>query len=372
MRKLTWAQVCARRLAVHALTEPADDLVDVVGTVCGSHAQVMSSAELSIGLRVRGVNREDVRRALWTDRTLVKTYGMRGTVHLFPRDQLGIWLGALRSARRPAAGLPPDARLTDEQVDIVVDAIATALTGTALTVDELSAEVIRLAGPWAGDLVMPAFTGWWPRWRSALQEAAARGAVCFGPNRGRKVTYERPDVAVPDPADALAEVVRRYLHAYGPATADQFAQWFGMTKAHAREVFEALPLTEVDVEGSSAWELGSATVDEPPCGLRLLPYFDCYSVGAHPRPSVFPGVAAERALSRGQAGTVPVLLLDGVVAGIWHQRRTGSKLAVTVEPFGTLGKARLRELADQVARIGEVQQAVPTLTVGTVAAGKHL
>ena len=109
-----------------------------------------------------------------------------------------------------------------------------------------------------------------------------------------------------------------------------------------------------------------------PRGVRLLPYFDAYGVGAHPRPLVFPGVAADRALANNQAGTVPVLLVDGVVAGVWHQRRTGQRLALTVEPFGRLTAPRRRELDDQVARIGEILEATPELTIGPVTAGAHL
>nr|BFE79085.1 hypothetical protein GCM10020093_016860 [Planobispora longispora] len=68
--------------------------------------------------------------------------------------------------------------------------------------------------------------------------------------------------------------------------------------------------------------------------MRLLPYFDAYAVGCHPRETVFPGRAAERALAGGQAGCFPVLLVDGVVAGVWHQRRSGRRIDITVEPLG--------------------------------------
>ncbi len=74
---LTWSQVTARRMARHALTEPAADLgpADIAGVLCGAHAQVLSAAELSIGRRVAGATRADVQRALWQERTLVKTFG---------------------------------------------------------------------------------------------------------------------------------------------------------------------------------------------------------------------------------------------------------------------------------------------------------
>ena len=80
---LTWPGVTARRMARHALAEPATDLspAGIARVLCGAHGQVLSAAELSIGRRIAGATRADVRRALWEDRTLVKTFGPRGTIH---------------------------------------------------------------------------------------------------------------------------------------------------------------------------------------------------------------------------------------------------------------------------------------------------
>ena len=378
---LAWPAVCGRRLARHGLAVPVarQRLVEQVGIMCGAHAQVMAAAELSIGLRVAGVTRQDVRRALWEDRTLVKTCGPRGTIHLFPSADLPQWCGALASAPPPnkqAVGV----RLSDEQTDQVVEAIADALVDAELTVEELGERVTERTGPWAAERVLPAFQENRPRWQQAIQTAAFRGALCFGPNRGRRTTYTNPATWLPgfapmEGGPAGAEVVRSFLRAYGPASVAQIGQWLNVPLGWVRARCEALgpELEAVRLEGEEAWVLaGDTAVDEPAQGVRLLPYFDAYGVGAHPRPLVFPGIAAERALANNQAGTVPVLLVDGVVAGVWHQRRTGRRLAVTVEPFGRLSARRRRELDDQVARIGEILEATPELTIGAVTAGGHL
>jgi hypothetical protein len=86
-------------MARHALTRPATDLgpADIAGVLCGAHAQVLSAAELSVGRRIAGADRADVQRALWEDRTLVKTFGPRGTVHLLSTADLPMWTGALSS-----------------------------------------------------------------------------------------------------------------------------------------------------------------------------------------------------------------------------------------------------------------------------------
>src|SRR5258708_24288524 len=98
MRSLTWQEVRGRRLARHALLAPApkERFVEVVRAVCGIHAQMLSAAELSVGIRVVGVTRQDVRTELWQRRGLVKTPCPRGTTpHLPPRDP------------PPRAGPPP-------------------------------------------------------------------------------------------------------------------------------------------------------------------------------------------------------------------------------------------------------------------------
>ncbi|MCG5214746.1 winged helix DNA-binding domain-containing protein [Streptosporangium sp. KLBMP 9127] len=381
--RLTWAEVCARRLERHALAGPAAGAgpADVVGAICGAHAQVLSAAELSVGLRLPGATRDEVRDALWTGRTLVKTFGPRGTVHLLPTRDLPMWTGALSALPPPGNGHAKDVRLTPEQTDEVVAAIAAALAAAELTAEELGEEVVAATGPWAGDLVMPAFQGMWPRWRMATAVAAHRGALCFGANRGRRVTYTNPHRWLPGfrPADgrtAQAEVLRRYLHAYGPATPAHFAKWLAASPRWAGELFDSLSgeLERVEVEGVTAWvNAGDTAPGEPPApdGVRLLPYFDAYTVGCHPRELLFPGRAAERALAGGQGGNFPVLLVGGTVAGVWHQRRSGRRIDVTVEPLEALTSRRLRGLEEQVARVGEIMLATPSLTVGTVTVGPH-
>jgi hypothetical protein len=380
---VTWAEVCARRLARHGLAQPIglERLAEQVGMMCGAHAQVMSAAELSIGLRVAGSTSADVRAALWTERTLVKSIGPRGTVHLLAAEDLPMWTGAM-AAIPPMRTNPNDRLLTPEQQEEVIAAIDVALANAELTVDELTKAIVAIAGSWAGDPVMDAFQEKWPRWREATYAAANRGVLCFGPNRGRNVTYTHPRRWLPGfkPADgqtALAQLVKRYLYAYGPATPQQFAQWLNAPRRWAAELFDALgaEVERVLLDGAEGWVVAGDTVmpAEPPNGLRLLPYFDAYVVGCHPRHLLFPGAAAERTLTRGggQAGNFQVLLMDGVVAGVWHQRRSGRKVDITVEPLQELTAARQRLLDEQVAWLGAFLDSTPRLTIGRVTVGPH-
>jgi hypothetical protein len=408
---LSWHDVWARRAARQFLSEPArsERLVEVVGAVGGIQAQVMPSAELAIGIRVDGISRSDVRAELWERRRLVKTYGPRGTIHLFPADELSLWLSALRAAPPPksrstalaATATSPD-RL-ERLVGAIGETLADPRRGdpdgeAGLTRDELGAQVVRRTGRWASDEVVPAFGGMWQRWTQGIGEAALRGLLCFGPNRGNRVTFVRPErwLGAPlEPVDdraAMAEVFLRYLGAFGPATPADFARWFYMDSSAATALAGSLrsELIEVDVEGLPALLPARDALAVPPDPAspgdpHLLPPFDAYVIGARPRDRLIPpdllerigedritATWARRALSGGTVSNLPVLLVDGAVAGFWERRRTGRRLAIRVEPFLPLSAARRERTAERVERIGRVLELDAGFELGAVQLRPHL
>jgi winged helix DNA-binding protein len=381
MVSVSWRGVSARRMARSYLTEPAVDArpSDIATALVGVHAQVLAAAELSIGRRIAGATRTDVQRALWEERSLVKTFGPRGTVHLVATADLAMWTGAL-SALPSTPNHPEPVRFDTDQVEQVLEAIGDALADGPLTVDELTAALEDRLGPWAVERTMDAFQVKWPRWRQLTATAAHRGLLCFGPDRDRNVTYVHPATWLPDfrPDDgqrAARTLLARYLIAYGPVTPQHFARWLAIPPRQAVDLFEtcAADLELVDFEGQPGWvSAGDAAMPgEPPSGLRLLPYFDAFVVASQPRERLFPGTAASRAQAGGGAGNYPVVLVDGIVCGVWHQRRLGGKVQVTVELLNEITPSQLRELEDEVELVGRVLEATPTLAIGPVAVGAH-
>ncbi|MFF0267350.1 winged helix DNA-binding domain-containing protein [Kribbella sp. NPDC004536] len=368
--EISWQAVVARRTRRHGLVEPVGTPVDAVRGMCGAHAQIAAAGELSVALRVDGADRASVQR----DEGLVKTFGPRGTVHLLPLEDLPMWTGALSAL--PSNGQQPvPIRMSADEIDQIVAAIGEALAHDDLTVDELTEEVVRRTGEWARTPTIPAFQGAWARWRQAVYVAAHAGVLCHGPMRGRLTTYSNPHRLRPfDPMPgekALTELLHRYLYSYGPATPQQFARWLNVTPTTVRQYFEDLP--QVMLNGETAWVAPGDEdfPDERAEGVRLLPYFDAYGVGSFPRELLFPGKAFERATARGQAGNYPLLLVDGVVAGVWHQRKSGRTLHVTVEALSPLNRRRRRLLEAEVDRVGAVLGAAPSLTLGHVTVGAH-
>jgi hypothetical protein len=255
--RLSWTGVISRRLERHGLIESmsAEQLPTQVGIMCGAHAQIMSAAEISMGLRVAGITQAHIQDALWKDHSLIKTYGPRGTVHLLPAEDLPMWTGALSAIPPIRSIYARDRLLTPEQTEEVIKAISIVLEDAELTIDELTEAILSVAGHWAGDPVLDAFQGKWPRWRAAMDHAANQGVLCFGPNKGRKVTYTNPRRWLPgfqpmEEQTALANVVKRYLYAYGPATPQQFAQWLSGPRPWTVELFNSLgdKLQQVEVD----------------------------------------------------------------------------------------------------------------------------
>lgn len=372
---LSWAAVGARRLERSLLVAASTDArpADLAAAMCGAHAQVMAAAEVSIAMRMAHGTRSAVQAALWQDHSLVKTYGLRGTVHLFAARDLAMWTAALAAVPSRRGGYPEGISHTDDESRRIVEAMAAALEDAELTADELEAHIVSRVGALAAERSVEAFQSAWPRWRLALYDAVAQGVVCFGANRGSRVTWTSvrrlfPGFAPMERDEAVRDLVRTYLSAYGPSTPQWFARWVAAPKRWADRAFASLgdEIAEVDVEGTRAWLLADDRefAAPPSRGVRLLPYFDAYTIAWQPRELIFAGRAAERALAGGQAGPVPVLLVDGVVAGVWHGRRATRKLAITVEPFADLPATQRDELDVQVARLGEIWDMPAELTVG--------
>ena len=340
---------------------PAAQWLDVVRRICGLHAQVQSSAELTLWARVDGLGREVVAQALWDERSLVRTWSMRGTLHLLAADELGLWVGA-QAALKPryeTASWRKAFAMSREEAVAVLDAIRDALDGPPLTRDELGDAVAQALGAERlGEAVRGSF-GTLPKL------AAFRGDVCFAPPVGQKVRFTRPDLwlgpwePVAPAREALAGVLRRYLSVYGPATREDFARWFGMASAaQAGKELTALgdAVTEVTVGSTGgAWmladDVAGAAAARPRGNVALLPAFDQYVVAA---PRGADAVLAEEVRARvyrAQGWLSPVLLVDGRIAGVWSHEHKRGALTVRIEPFSDPGAAVRAGAQAEAARL---------------------
>lgn len=344
MLKLTWPQAAAWRARRQYLYEraPAGGMLAVASRLCGLHAQVLSSAELSLWARVEGLERGSVRRALWEKRTLLKTWAMRGTLHLLPAREMPFWRAALSTSRRyrtPAVWRRFG--LTLEELDRLTEAIGAALDGRVMTREELAREVARLTRSEAFGAKL-ALGGW----GTILKPAAFTGRLCFAPSIGQRVRFTRPDTWLKatskpvDPQAAQLELARRFLAAYGPATHHDLARWWGGSGvASARQWIAALgdQVSSVEVAGERAWML-AADVREacelaPGQSVRLVPAFDHYVVAASRHAErLLPGDLRGH-VYRPQGWISPVLLVNGLMQGVWRHEVNGSRVEMIISPF---------------------------------------
>ena len=364
MVKLTWAQAAAWRAGRHHLDRRAraGKMLEVASRLCGLHAQVLSCAELQLWARVEGFDRGAIRQALWDDRTLVKCWAMRGTLHLLPSSDLPLWHGALavnprylrRAVWKRAFGI------TLEALDRFTKAIGAALDGRVLTREELMRAAAQITG---APLPKHAMNSW----GTVLRPAAFAGRLCFGPSEGQRVRFTRPDSWLgptyrpPMEAKAAAAgVTRRYLAVYGPATADDFAKWWGGGGiTGARRWIEALgdEAEEVEVEGTRAWMLAAdargARQSAPAKVVRLLPGFDPYVIGASRHAHHLMADVPRGRVYRQQGWISAVLLVDGRMMGVWRHQLKGSRLEVAVEPFGRVPAWVRRGAAEEAERLAK-------------------
>lgn len=237
----------------------------------------------------------------------------------------------------------------------ILDAIRDALGARPLTREQLADKVAQRVGSRARERMLSG-------WAEMLKPAAFEGSLISGPPRGQSVTFVRPDRWLgewkePDGEEAWREIVRRYLHAYGPATREEFARWWGMQPAPAGWILKAstAELAEVDVERSHTWALvedvprmQSAVLRAP---VRLLPGFDVYVAGTRPRESLVEKRFEDRVFRK--AGWIsPVVLVDGMAAGTWGHERTSGRIEVTVEPFRKLTAAERKQIREKADLLG--------------------
>src|SRR5438093_2482972 len=209
---------------------------DVVRRLCGVQAQVASSAELAVRVRRDASRPGEVARAL-ADGRLIKTWAMRGALHLLTPEDAGAFLSLIASGRsweRPS--WQRYFGMTSKHWEALRLAVREALDGRPLTREELVAAVTAKRG--LGHIGEELRSGW----GTLLKPLAWQGDLCFGPSRGSRVTFMRPDVAssrwagVLDADEAAPIVIVAYFGAYGPATIENFRNWLSRGRIGARQI----------------------------------------------------------------------------------------------------------------------------------------
>jgi hypothetical protein len=307
----------------------AKDPAEIARSIAGAQAQDVYAGPLTFRSRSRGLTAADIERARTEERSLLRTWVMRKTIHLIPADDAGWWLplfepGIERWSRRrlEQLGLPPPRQKKALRV------AAEALSGEGpLTRSEVR-ERIEAAG-----VKLDQQTG-----MHIALTAVVSGIACLGPDRGRTTCLvKREDwlgkLPPLDRSRALAELARRYLGAFGPATDRDFAYWSGLPLRDVRAGLDSISnqIEEVQVEGETMLVMRGGLARLPSTGqVRLLGNFDTYLLGWKDREFAVAGEHAAHVKEGGGGWIRPVIVEDGVVVGGWRSSRNGGRLEITL------------------------------------------
>lgn len=329
----------------------------LVKEVCGLQAQELPSATLAIRPRSHNLTIDDVKQAREDERSIVLTWCMRGTLHLVAAGDLS-WLLPLlgpifirKSQRRYAQlGLDRETRLkAANEIQNELD------KREPLTRPELAQVLEKKGIPVSGQAIA-----------HLVRYAALEGIICYGPERDGQLTF----ALLEDWADLeeglesqepQAELARRYLQAYAPATPEDLASWSGISMRQARAAFQALSkeLVQVEIAGSPAWILASASdwIDEPADEpiVRLLPRYDAYLLGYRSRAFMVSDTFARR-IHPGGGIIKSTVIVDGCAVGIWRSERKKNKTTIVVEPFESLSTKMRSGLEAEVQDLGRFTQ----------------
>lgn len=313
------------------------DVSGVVEWFGAMQAQDNASALWSLGSRLPALTSAGVAEAL-ERREAIRTWPMRGTVHLVPArdarwmlDLMGVRALAGAAARRKVIGL------SEADADRAVEVLREALSGgRRLTRAQCVAALAEAGIASAGQLAY-----------HLLWYVSQQGVTCIAPTVGKEQTFVLLDEWVPDPwlpgrEEALATMAVRYFRSHGPATRQDFAGWTGLSAADTKlAIAEAGDrLARVEVEGREM-VLAAAAADSPPPPLPdgevlALSGFDEYLLGYKDR-SLMLAAEHKQAIIPGGNGIFQwTVVRDGRVIGTWHRRRSTKAIIVEVRPLTRL------------------------------------
>ncbi|WP_112240792.1 winged helix DNA-binding domain-containing protein [Kribbella monticola] len=363
MRHVTDDERRARLAVRHALAPPFRVKTPEAATeaMTALHATEAASVYLSCGARVDGFELADLDRALYEDRSLVKQLAMRRTLFVFPRDLLPhVWSSA--SARVATAERARIAKgvvkvgLTTNGEQWLKEARTQLLALLAATPDGCTTADVRAAVPMI-DVKVELSAGQTFTASGVLTLLSLSGEIVRGVNTGRWFTsrhrwtlMDRWLGATPPPppsaTDGYRELVRRWLHSFGPGTEDDLVWWLGATKSAVRTALQALDAVEVSLDGGATGWLLADDLDEvrdPGPWVALLPVLDPTVMGWKGR-DFYLGPHREQIFEiRGNAGTTA--WVDGRVVGCWVQDGDGVVRVALLEKVS----ARARRALDAEA-----------------------
>jgi hypothetical protein len=337
---------------------------EVVAWLGAMQAQDYLGALWAIGLRLPKATETDIAKAI-ADRTIVRTWPMRGTLHFVAAADVHWMLKFLTpriiaGAARRRQQLELDDAIFARCEKVFVRALQ---GGNQVARDELLGSLQRARISVTGQ------RGYHILWRLAQE-----GLICFGAHQGKQPTFVLLDEWAPktrslERVEALAELARRYFISHGPATIHDFAWWSGLKVSEARAGIEmtAAHLASETIAGKVHWmSPGRLALRLASPRVHLLPGFDEYMLGYQDRSAALDPQYAQKIVPGSNGMFMPTLVINGRVAGTWKRVVKKKSVVITASPFASLNKTEIRALASAAERYGQFLNLAVELSISAI------
>jgi hypothetical protein len=324
---------------------------DVVAWMGAVQAQDYIGALWAVGLRMHKAVEADIEQAI-ADRTIIRTWPMRRTLHFVAADDVRWMLDLLtpRTVANIAQRLLKHFGLDEATFARSKDLFVRALEGGKQLTRNAMYEVLEAGGISTAS----------PRGLHILSRLAQDGLICFGAREGKQQTFALLDEWAPNVKrmardKSLAELAGRYFTSHGPATLQDFAWWSGLTTTDARAGIDMAKrfLAQEVSDGQTYWFASSMPVAKYSSPTAyLLPAYDEYTVAYKDRSAVLNREYAKNA-NYGHGIFNPTIVVDGQVVGTWKRTIRKDALVITPSPFSKLKRAETRAFAEAAKRYGE-------------------
>ncbi len=336
---MTSLDICHQRLISHQITHSfSTEPHEVVARMGAVQAQDYLAALWAVGLRARSANEQQIEQAL-ADKTIVRTWPMRGTLHFVAAADVR-WMLELLTPRVVAARqrrlqqLGLDEQVIARSADVVTKALQ---GGKQIARTELYHVLQQANVPTDGQRGIH-ILGW----------LAHDQLLCFGAREGKQPTFTLLEEWVPHAPmmqrdEALAALAQRYFTGHGPATLYDFMWWSGLTARDAR-VGLAAAASQLGHEASGGVDYYFAQAlpaHQQVPNAFLLPAFDEYLVGYKDRSAVI-DPAHMLQVNPGSNGVFsPIIVIDGRVVGVWKRAFKKDTVTLTIRPFTSFTEAEI-------------------------------
>ncbi|HPF49267.1 MAG TPA: winged helix DNA-binding domain-containing protein [Caldisericia bacterium] len=315
--------------------------------LCGVQAQVLGAAKLQIAARCPGVTKEQIDAAISREKSIIKTYGMRGTLHLFALDDVRLFSSAFReSIKKSNFNWALWNQFEADDANKIGERIRELLKDGAKTRDEMADEL--------KDVIDRKYI--LDPWGTFFRFQCLLGHLCYGDNKGTNTTFtllhdwvDCPDFV--DEVEAQNELARRYLKVNAPATPQDLRYWLGIKVSSAKKILERIKPELVEIKPNT-YVLGEdldyfMSLEFDTEHVALLPFFDAYMLSHADKSEMLEKAYYKRVYK--QAGWVaPVVLVNGKVIGTWQYKENAKSVKYTITTFEKISKRRKDSIISRI------------------------